>query len=90
MRAAAATRVFPVQSNWIVSRRDAPQKHGLAVVFARSFAWYICAAIGLHFVLIVLPSTLFPAAEWIKAGLWGFGFTHYLRGDRDLAAALRL
>jgi hypothetical protein len=80
------------------STPDAPGKHGLAVVFGRSFAWYIGAAIGLHFVLIVLPSTIFPAAECIKAGLWGFGFTHYLldskiwrvRGDRDLAAALRL
>ena len=80
------------------STPDASDKHGLAVLFSRSFALYLGAAIALHFVLIVLPSAIFPTAEWIKASLWGFGFTHYLldskiwrvRADRDLAAALRL
>jgi hypothetical protein len=77
---------------------DAREKHGLASFFAKDFAYYIIAAIGLHILVSILPQAMFPAVEWLKAAIWGIPFTHYMldskiwrvRGDKDLAAALRM
>ena len=74
------------------------QKYGLAAFFARDFGIYLFTAIGLHIVLSILPQTMNPGVEWIKAGIWGIPFTHYMldskiwrvRGNKELAAALKL
>ena len=76
---------------------DADRKFGAAAYFAKNWVSYIVAAIVLHFVLTQLPQLLFPGAL-IGAAIWGFAFTHYVldariwhvRGDRELAAALRM
>jgi hypothetical protein len=78
---------------------EAKAKHGgLAPFLAKNFGYYIAAAIGLHLVTTILPQAMFPAVEWLQAALWGFAFTHYVldsriwrvRGDKELAAALRM
>lgn len=77
---------------------DASEKYGLASLFAKDFKYYLMAAMGLHLLLSVLPVAFFPAVEWLKAAIWGIPFTHYLldskiwrvRGDKELAAALRM
>lgn len=74
------------------------QKYGLAAFFAKDFGIYLFTAIGLHIVLSVLPQTMNPGVEWIKAAIWGIPFTHYMldskiwkvKGNKDLAEALRL
>jgi len=74
------------------------QKYGLAAFFARDFGIYLFSAIGLHIVLSVLPQTMNPGVEWIKAAICGIPFTHYMldskiwrvRGNKELAAALKL
>jgi ammonia channel protein AmtB len=76
---------------------DARAKHGLAAVLAQKFGYYFAAAAGLYVIAEVLPQTLFSAA-WLPAALWGVAFMHYLldskiwrvRGDKELAAALRM
>jgi len=80
------------------SSPGASQKYGLAAYFARDLGYYILIAGGLHFALNVLPSAYFPAVQWLQAAIWGIPFTHYLldskiwrvRGDKELAAALRM
>lgn len=80
------------------SAAGAQQKYGLASYFAKDFGYYLIAAVGLHFILTPLPQVLFPGVEWLKAALWAFPFTHYVldskiwrvRGDKELAAALRI
>ncbi|HEV8148364.1 MAG TPA: hypothetical protein VGP79_18370 [Bryobacteraceae bacterium] len=77
---------------------DAREKHGLAAFFAKGVGYYLLLALGVQFLLSTLPQTLAPAAEWMKAALWGIPFTHYLldskiwrvRGNKELAAALKL
>jgi len=74
------------------------QKYGLAAFFAKDFGIYLFSAIGLHIVISILPQTMNPGVEWIKAAVWGIPFTHYMldskiwrvRGNKDLAAALRI
>lgn len=73
------------------------EKHGLAAVFGQKFGYYFAAAIGLYWLADVLPQAIFPG-QWLAAALWGIAFMHYLldskiwrvRGDKELAAALRL
>jgi hypothetical protein len=80
------------------STADASQKYGLAAYFARDLGYYILVALGLHFALNVLPQAYFPAVQWLQAAIWGIPFTHYMldskiwrvRGDKELAAALRM
>jgi hypothetical protein len=75
----------------------AREKFGLAAVFARDLGYYLFAAIGLQALTTVLPQAFFPA-QWLSAAIWGLPFMHYLldskiwrvRGDRELAAALRM
>jgi hypothetical protein len=70
---------------------------GLAAILARRFAYYFGAAVLLNLVLTILPGRLLPG-PYVKAALWGIPFTHYIldsviwrvRGNRELAAALRL
>ena len=77
---------------------QASEQYGLAAYFARDLGYYILVALGLHFALNVLPQAYFPAVEWLKAAIWGIPFTHYMldskiwrvRGDKELAAALRM
>jgi hypothetical protein len=74
------------------------QKYGLAAFFAKDFGIYLFTAIGLHILLSVLPQTMNPGVEWIKAAIWGIPFTHYMldskiwkvKGNKELAAALKL
>ena len=76
----------------------ASEQYGLAAFFAKSFGNYIVIALALHFALNVLPSAYFPAVQWLGAAIWGIPFTHYMldskiwrvRGDKELAAALRI
>jgi hypothetical protein len=76
---------------------EALEKHGLAAVLAKDFGYYLIVAIGLHALTTVLPVAYYPA-EWVQAAIWCFPFMHYLldskiwrvRGDRELAAALRM
>jgi hypothetical protein len=76
---------------------EAREKYGFAAVLAKDFGYYLFAAIGLHFLTTILPLAYFPV-EWLKAAIWGFPFMHYLldskiwrvRGDKELAAALRM
>jgi hypothetical protein len=80
------------------SAPEAREQHGMAAFFARSLGNYIIIAIGLHFLLNVLPSAYFPAVQWLQAAIWGMPFTHYVldskiwrvRGDKELATALRV
>jgi hypothetical protein len=77
---------------------EASQQYGLAAYFAKSLGNYIIIALALHFALNVLPSAYFPAVQWLQAAIWGIPFTHYMldskiwrvRGDKELAAALRI
>jgi hypothetical protein len=80
------------------SAPGAAEQYGAAAFFAKSLGNYIVIAIGLHFALNVLPQAYFPAVQWLGAAIWGIPFTHYMldskiwrvRGDRELAAALRM
>jgi hypothetical protein len=80
------------------SAPEAGEQYGAAAFFARSLGNYIIVAIGLHFALNVLPQAYFPAVQWLAAAIWGIPFTHYMldskiwrvRGDKELAAALRI
>jgi hypothetical protein len=83
------------------NRYSAPQANeqfGLAAFFAKSLGNYLIVAIALHFALNVLPQAYFPAVQWLGAAIWGIPFTHYMldskiwrvRGDKELAAALRI
>ena len=80
------------------STPGAPEQYGAAAFFAKSLGNYVVVAIGLHFALNVLPQAYFPAVQWLGAAIWGIPFTHYMldskiwrvRGDKDLAAALRM
>jgi hypothetical protein len=80
------------------STPQAREQYGMAAFFAQSFGNYIVIAVTLHFVLNVLPAAYFPAVQWLQAAIWGFPFTHYMldskiwrvRGDKELAAALRI
>ncbi|MGA2739821.1 MAG: hypothetical protein ABSG65_20560 [Bryobacteraceae bacterium] len=79
------------------SEPESEERFGLAATLARRFAYYALAALALNLVLNVLPTMVLPVMP-LKAALWGLAFTHYLldariwrvRGDRDLAAALKL
>ena len=72
-------------------------RFGLAATLARHFGFYALAALSLNLALNVLPAMMLPASP-VKAAVWGFAFTHYcldariwrVRGNRELAAALRL
>ena len=76
---------------------DARAKHGFAAVLAQKFGYYFAAAAGLYILAQVVPQALLPV-EWLPASLWGIAFMHYLldskiwriRGDKELAAALRM
>ncbi|HTC87769.1 MAG TPA: hypothetical protein VK686_05690 [Bryobacteraceae bacterium] len=80
------------------STPQASEQYGLAAYFARDLGYYILVALGLHFALNVLPQAYFPAVLWLQAAIWGIPFTHYMldskiwrvRGDKELAAALRM
>jgi hypothetical protein len=83
------------------NRYSAPQaseRYGAAAYFAKSVGNYVIIAVGLHFALNVLPQAYFPAVQWLAAAIWGLPFTHYMldskiwrvRGDKELAAALRM
>ncbi len=70
---------------------------GLAATLARRFVYYFAAAVLLNLLLDVLP-TYWTVNPYVKAAYWGIPFTHYIldskiwrvRGNKDLAAALRL
>jgi hypothetical protein len=76
---------------------ESESRYGLAATLARRFAYYAAAAVALNLLLNVLPA-LMLASSPLNAGVWGLAFTHYcldariwrVRGDRELAAALRL
>jgi hypothetical protein len=76
----------------------ASEKYGLASYFAKDIGYYLLAALGINFLTGLVPATLFPQGEWVKAAIWAFPFTHYVldskiwrvRGDKELAATLRL
>ena len=76
---------------------DAEPGAGLAGVLARRVVYYFGAAGLLNLLLAVAPARFMPNA-WVKAAVWGIPFTHYIldskiwrvRGNKDLAAALRL
>ena len=76
----------------------ASEKYGLASYFAKDIGYYLLAALGINFLTGLIPATLFPQGEWVKAAIWAFPFTHYVldskiwrvRGDKELAATLRL
>jgi hypothetical protein len=52
---------------------------------------------GLQFLLSFLPQALFPY-QTVQAAVWGIAFTHFcldariwhVRGDKELAAALKM
>ena len=70
---------------------------GLAAILARRVVYYFGAAVLLNLVLAVAPAKFMPNSL-VKAAVWGIPFTHYIldskiwrvRGNKDLAAALRL
>jgi len=70
---------------------------GPAAVLAKRFVYYFGAALGLNLLLNLLPAYTVPG-PYVNAALWGLAFTHYIldskiwrvRGDKQLAAALRL
>jgi len=70
---------------------------GLAATLARRFVYYFAAALLLNFVVDAVP-TYWALNPVLKAAPWGIAFTHYIldskiwrvRGNKDLAAALRL
>jgi hypothetical protein len=70
---------------------------GLAATLARRFVYYFAAAVLLNLLLDVAP-TYWSVNPYVKAAYWGIPFTHYIldskiwrvRGNKDLAAALRL
>jgi hypothetical protein len=76
---------------------DAAQRYGLAARLATSVAIYLAVAIGLNFLLNFVPALIFPT-QMMQAAIWGVAFMHYcldariwhVRGDKDLAAALRM
>lgn len=73
------------------------ERHGLAAVLGQKFGYYFAAAIGLYWFGEFLPQAVFPG-QGLQAALWGIAFMHYLldskiwrvRGDKELAAALRI
>lgn len=79
------------------SAPDALERNGLAARLATKASVYASVAIGLNFLLSFLPQALFPY-QTVQAALWGIAFMHYcldakiwhVRGDKELAAALRL
>lgn len=76
---------------------EALERNGLATKLASRVSIYAAVAIGLHFLLGFLPQVLFPY-QTVSAAIWGISFTHYcldakiwhVRGDKELAAALRI
>jgi len=76
---------------------NARDKHGFAAVVGQKFSYYFAAAVGVYWLGNILPQALFPM-QWLQASLWGMAFMHYLldskiwrvRGDKELAAALRM
>jgi len=76
---------------------NAHEKHGFAAVLGQHFGYYFAVAVGLYLFGVLLPQALFPM-QWLIAALWGVSFMHYLldskiwrvRGDKELAAALRM
>jgi hypothetical protein len=75
----------------------APEKFGVAAYLAKGWGYYLLAAVCLHFLIVQVPHFLFPG-KILVAAIWGIAFTHYtldakiwhVRGDRELAAALRI
>jgi hypothetical protein len=90
-------RLMWFHNNNRYSEPQSQDRFGLAATLARRFAYYALAAIALNLLLNVLPTVIFPTTA-LKAAVWGLAFTHYMldariwrvRGDRELAAALRL
>ncbi len=83
--------------NRYTNTENAQEKYGFAATLAKGgLGVYLLVAIGLNLLIAVTPIVLGTAVEMIKAGIWGFAFTHYVldariwhvRGDRDLASAL--
>ena len=76
---------------------DAVERNGLAARLATRVSAYLAVAIGLQFLLQFLPQALFPY-QTVQAALWGIPFMHYcldariwhVRGDKELAAALKM
>ncbi len=79
------------------STPESESRFGLAAMLARRFAYYAAAAVALNLLLNVLPAMVLASSR-VNAAVWGLAFTHYcldariwkVRGDRELAAALRL
>jgi hypothetical protein len=79
------------------SEPESETRFGLAAALSRRFAYYALAAVALNLLLNILPAMALTSSP-MKAAVWGLAFTHYyldariwrVRGDRDLAAALRL
>jgi hypothetical protein len=79
------------------SEPESESRFGLAAALARHFAVYAMAALLLNLFLNVAPSMLLANSP-LGSAVWGLAFTHYcldariwrVRGDRELAAALRL
>ncbi|HLK69054.1 MAG TPA: hypothetical protein VKU19_36730 [Bryobacteraceae bacterium] len=73
---------------------------GLAATLARRFVYYFGAALALNLLLNLGAGSLpvFASYPALKAAPWGVAFTHYIldskiwrvRGNKDLAAALRM
>jgi hypothetical protein len=79
------------------SVEGAAERHGFAAGLASSAAKYMAVGIGLNVLLVFIPPAFFPN-EIVQCGIWGIAFTHYcldariwhVRGDKELAAALRM
>ena len=78
---------------------NAVEKYGLAATLAKGgLGVYLAIAIGLNMVISLIPAFAGPGADFWKAAVWGFAFTHYVldskiwhvRGDQDLAEALHM
>ncbi|MFN0104191.1 MAG: hypothetical protein ACKV2U_19165 [Bryobacteraceae bacterium] len=77
---------------------DARERNGLAARLSDRVWIYMGVAIGLNFLLAVLPVAYSPWRDMAVAATWGFAFTHYfldskiwrVQGNRELAVALRL
>jgi hypothetical protein len=80
------------------SDSEAPARNGLAATLARRAAYYVATALSINLIFLALPGLLLTGSAMVQAAVWGIPFTHYMldakiwrvRGDRELAAALKM
>jgi len=77
---------------------DGATRAGWAATLSRSFIYYFGAAAGLNLICNVIPTLGLSNVGFLQVAVWGPAITHYcldakiwrVRGDRELAAALKI